>query len=438
MKKLATLSLLAVGVIALTACAPTVKEYDGTEVQGVSATEIWVGNTAATSGIYAGVGEPFNIGLEAALNAYNLAGGFNGAHIKLKHYDDGFKAENGVSYTTRLVEDDKVFALVGHFGSPTVAATTSYIKSKGIPMVYAATGVNELYQEDATGYNKSVMPVQPIYKTEGRMLLARALAANTNGLGLGATKVGVITADDEAGLGMVEGVKHQQAFTTAQVVYADTPAKTGSNHAAAVEKVKDCDVIIVCANQGPFGEILNFMKNANVNKPVITSYVSANVNTLGTLERDGAITADRPVYTNAWLDITTTEGFNDYGAFAGVICLYYGDYTGAGLLDITSDVYKMATNSYAMAGYVAATMFIQGLARVQAAEQPLTWLNYINAMESAPINVPMGGEIDFSEGNRLGIASLALNTFSGGALQSVSPITDLNDVWATVPATLKK
>ena len=476
MKKLAPLSLLAVGVIALTACAPTVREYDGTEVQGVSATEILIGNTAATTGDFSTVGVPFNTGLEAALYAYNNAGGFKGAQVKLKHYDDGFDGAQGATYTKTLVEDDKVFALVGHFGTNTVAATVDYIKEKGVPMMYAATGINELYQEEAVGYNKSVMPVQPIYKTEGRIMLARAIATHT--YGFAATKVGVIYTTDDAGLGMVDGVRRQAQEVTSNVTitYSETSATSGTNHASAVAKVANADIVIICANQKPFGEILNYMRDGNVDKPVITSYVSANTKTLGDLAIAGSIAGNRQVFTNAWLDIASATYFyapeatnlvgtylwTCYKALAatlGVPTLY--DY---GVFGFTEEywtiaeaiaTYTLAQNnwdwtnvtaftnsydSYALAGYCAGKMFVDGLARVEAADQPLTWLNYINAVESAPLDVPMGDEIDYSEGARLGIASLALNTFDTATAQlvSVAPITSLEDIWAAVPATLKK
>ena len=204
MKKVAILSLIAVGAIALTSCGPTVKEYDGTEVQGVTETEIVVGNSAGVTGALATVGVPFNFGINAAFYEYNTNGGFNGKTVRLQHYDDGGVAETGAAFTTKLVEDDKVFAIVGNFGTPTVGANVEYLKEKGIPMVYAATGINVLYQENAQGYNKAVMPVQPIYKTEGRVLFARAVAAD--GTGFGAKKVGVIYTTDDAGYGMYEGV----------------------------------------------------------------------------------------------------------------------------------------------------------------------------------------------------------------------------------------
>lgn len=472
MKKLATLSLLAVGVMALAACAPSVKEYDGTEVQGVTAEKILIGNTAATTGAFATVGVPFNVGLNAALWAYNTAGGFKGAQVELKHYDDGFDGAQGSTYTKQLVEDDKVFALVGHFGTNTVAATVDYIKEKGVPMMYAATGINELYQEGATGYNKSVMPVQPIYKTEGRVMLARAMAGEE--FGFGATKIGVIYTSDDAGNGMVDGVRRQaeEASNGVTITYSETNATPSYNHASAVAKVANSDVIIICANQAPFGEILNYMRDANIDKPVITSYVSANTTTLGALAQTGSIAGNRQVFTNAWLDIAATDyfyapaetnvvgtalwagykvlaeslglaGIYDYGVpgftqeywgIAEVIagyCLAIGD---------VNNYFAYSFDSYALAGYCAGKMFVDGLARVSEANEELTWLNYINAVESAPLDVPMGAEIDYANGDRLGIASLALNTFdtTTAQLASVAPLTSLDDIWNAVPANLKK
>ena len=127
------------------------EEVPAATVQGVTDTTIYVGNTAATTGAFASVGVPFNAGLEAAFLAYNTAGGFNGLNVELVHYDDGFDAAQGMTYTKTLVEDDKVFALVGHFGTNTVAATMDYVKSVGIPTAYIVTGISELYAEGATG-----------------------------------------------------------------------------------------------------------------------------------------------------------------------------------------------------------------------------------------------------------------------------------------------
>ena len=244
------------------------------DVQGVDDTTIYVGNTAATTGSYATVGVPFNAGMEAAFKAYNDAGGFQGKKIELIHYDDGFDAAQGLTYTKTLVETDKVFAIVGHFGTNTVAATLDYLKEKGIPMVYAATGIEDLYQEGATGNDKVIYPVQPIYNSEGRVLLARAVAPTDNGVGLGGTKIGVVATTDDAGSGLVYGVKKQAETLDVEIVYQDVDA-AATDYSAAVNVLKNngCDVVIACMNQAPLATLMASMRDADYNVDVITSFV---------------------------------------------------------------------------------------------------------------------------------------------------------------------
>jgi hypothetical protein len=328
--------------------------------------------------------------------------------------------------------------------------------------MYAATGINDLYQEEAIGYNKSVISAQPIYKTEGRVLLARALATGTKGFG--ATNVGVIYTSDDTGLGMVDGVRRQAQETTATVVYSETMPTPGTNHANAVAKVKDCDVVIVCAKESPFGEILNYMRDGNVNKPVITSYVSANTISLNALASSGAITDDRQVFTNSWLNFHSDsyvyvpdetniignilwDNWNSYGGYDNGVYGYSNEYwdiaedVAAHLLSLGWDETKMflyTIDSYTLAGYVAGKMFVDGLARVEAADEELTWLNYINSVENSPLQISLGGEMDCSNGKRLG-APLGLNMFNPltRSMECVASFDSLEDIWVAVPVALK-
>ena len=219
--------------------------------------------------------------MEAAFKEYNDAGGFQGKSIKLVHYDDGFDAAQGLTYTKTLVETDNVFAIVGHFGTNTVGATLDYLKEKGIPMVYAATGIEDLYQEGATGNDKVIYPVQPIYNSEGRVLLARALAPVEGGMGLGGTKVGVIYTSDDAGSGLKYGVEKQNETLNAELVYQEVDA-AATNFSAAVNVLKNggCDVVIACMNQAPLATLMASMRDANYNVNVVTSYVNASAVTL--------------------------------------------------------------------------------------------------------------------------------------------------------------
>lgn len=460
MKKLMSMLLALAMVFSLTACgsgetpaetgtpaeseasvetAPAESEASGGEaggtVQGVSDTTIKIGNTAATTGAFAIVGVPFNAGLQATLDWYNANGGFQGKTIELVHYDDTFDAALGTTYTKTLVEDDEVFALVGHFGTNTVAATMDYVKSVGIPTSYVVTGISALYGEGLTGKDACYFPVQPIYDAEGRVLLARAVASTEGNYGLGGTKVGVISTTDDAGGGILSGIKRQMEEIDVEVVIQEVDAAaTDYTTAMGVLKNQGCDVVIASMNQAPVATVMSAMRDIDYNVPVITSYVSANATFLGQMVADGRITADRPVYTTTWLDTTTEQGLAEYMEFSEIMLAWEA----ANGIDSTDPAQTYVLNSYAMCGYICAMNFIHGLNQIDAQGMELTWENFIAAMETAPFHIPMGGDIDYAGGDRIGVTALAMQTISleevdgAYALTAVSPLISLDEVMANV------
>lgn len=435
-KLILALALVASMTMGLVACGP---KAPATAAQGVDTTNhvINVGNTAATTGAFAGVGVPFNYAQEAYFWYFaNHTDGYvdaegNKYSIVLHHYDDGFDGVAGKTYTQKLVEEDKVFALVGHFGSNTVGATVDYIQEQGIPMVYGVCGVSDLYNTD-----RNVMTVQPIYDTEGQSMVATAFASVAVG-GLAAQKVGVISTTDEAGRGMLNGIKIEveKLGKQSSVVYQEAAADA-TDFAAQVTALKTagCDVVIIAANQGPFVAIANtFVGVQYENVKIITSYVSANATTMGGLVLSGAINATREVYAGAWLVTgsvpdTTFKGWNDFVEYVKVMTLYAKS-KGETLLTTADEalgsfialyfgneewakdgVSAYFLNSYAMAGYVSANVFCQGLSRMSG--KLLTWDAFIDAMEQGPINVPMGTSVSYENGQRVGIDALAVNKYT--------------------------
>ena len=172
MKKLVKLGLITLVALSLAACSTT-KSEDA--AQGITDTEVLIANCAATSGPFAPVGVPFNAGIEAYEKYMNDKGGVNGRMIKFIHSDDEFDPVKGKACLQNMVETEKVFAIVGHFGTPVVAATIQDLKEFGIPAVYFATGIGQLYNDNATGSDRNIFPVQPIYRTEGQIMVARAV-----------------------------------------------------------------------------------------------------------------------------------------------------------------------------------------------------------------------------------------------------------------------
>ena len=368
-------------------------------VQGVTDTTIIVGNTAATSGYFATVGIPFNDAIEAVFKQVNDAGGIDGRTISLVHYDDGFDSAQGLTYTNKLIDEDKVFALVGHFGTPTVGATVDLIQEVGIPMVYAATGINALYFQESVG--NPVMAVQPIYMTDGRIMAARAIyedlygASGDQTLPTGA-KIGVVYTNDDVGNSLKAGIEVEAELAGMEDDFIYAAVTSGSfNTAITTLYASGVSAVLLAMNQEPFGYALTSMSNLGLNVPVFTSYVNADVSVVDHYRYNAA----RPIYTNAWVDVATTEGQAAVADY--VACIMQAD-----LDEATKTAYY--TNAFATAGYIAAKVFIEGLERIAANEEDLTWANYIAAMEEGPIDIPMGGIVDFSGGKRWGIASMSM------------------------------
>ncbi len=361
-----------------TTAAPTTTTYE----QGVTSTTVTVGNTVATSGALAFVGVPFKAGMQAYFDMINSDGGVAGRTINYIQYDDQFDSAKGLTYTQQLVEDDKVFAIVGHFGTGTVTATQSYLEQVGIPVVYYATGASILYNPDATGNERASFPVQPIYDAEGEVMVARAISD------LSATSLGVIYSNDDAGKGMLHGIQKRASdlnLTLAAVAQV-SPASDDMSVAAQIMVAAGCDVIIVAANQTPAATAINALNTAGSTAAVITSYVNADATWLAGVQD---VLANFDVYASAWINIYNSDGTlsDDYNTFAAQVGTDY------------------AANAYAFAGWIAAATFVVGLERVGT--EDLTWANYINAMEEAPVDLPFGVIVDYENGLRVGTQAMA-------------------------------
>lgn len=402
MKKLLMLFVLVMAAFLLSAC-----EKGKVEVQGVTDTTIKVGNAAGVTGNLATVGVPFNAGIRAVFKKVNDAGGIDGRKIEFVHYDDGGDGDRGHTLTKKLLEEDQVFAIVGHFGTPTVSTTLDLIEDYGAPMVYAATGINALYFENSP--KNPILAVQPIYLTDGRLMTARALteaAFGPNGdQKLPATaKVGVLYTSDDVGKSIKQGIEMEATFfgRANNFVYETVTAETVST-AVSKLKIQNVSAVILAVNQTPFAYSIAALDNAELHVPVFSSYVNADVTAVDHTDvfsvTGGSIVQKYPVYINAWVDLATAEGLAAAGDFVATI-------NQADLDDATKAAYM--TNSFAIAGYIAATVFIEGLKRVAENDVELTFASYIDAMEEEPIKVPMGGTVDFSNGKRWGIASMSL------------------------------
>src|SRR5439155_1606837 len=131
---------LAVSALALTHLPASAQTKVTNE--GISATEIVIGTHQDLSGPIKVWGVPVSNGMKMAVEEINAAGGINGRKIRMILEDSGYDPKRAVLASQKMVERDKVFAMVGPMGSPTVLAAQDVLFDAG-DMVVLGTVIRE-------------------------------------------------------------------------------------------------------------------------------------------------------------------------------------------------------------------------------------------------------------------------------------------------------
>src|SRR6202171_1477456 len=112
----------------------------GADETGVSADRILFGQAAALEGPSSALGRGMRQGILAAFAEVNAKGGVHGRRLELVSRDDGYDPDRSVVQTTRLIEQDRVFALIGAVGTPTTTATVPIANARNVPFIGPFTG----------------------------------------------------------------------------------------------------------------------------------------------------------------------------------------------------------------------------------------------------------------------------------------------------------
>ena len=390
--------------------------------QGITDDEILIGTTFGNSGVYAVVGVPALAAFEAVLLRANANGGIGGRDLILVHYDDAFDAANGKALTEKLVEEDKVFAL-GLQGAHVVINSLDYIKDYGIPLVYMATGLGLVFDENAPG--SGIFPVQPSAIQDSKFIVSRLFheaifGPNRDEKLPDDIKVGVLYVNSDSGNEALVGIMNQAAEEgKAGQIMAE--AVTEATYATAIQKFKDAGVGAVISLSIDMKGIIAAMEDTQYEVPVFAGYGSSSL----TAWAPETYRDTRPCFTTCWADYSTDtakEALKDF----------YDALQYANVDDATKEAYR--ENNYARAGYVAAIVLVEGLQRLEDSGMDYSWENYITAMEQDEFNLITGSPVDFSNGQRLGTVQEAVFEYyaEDGVMKSdtVRPFETIEEIMA--------
>lgn len=167
------------------------------QVPGVSENEVLFGQSAVLSGPSQYLGTSMRLGIETAFHEANQKGGVHGRYLSLTSVDDSYETEYAVHATTRLIEKDKVFALIGAVGTPTSWGALPIAQAGGVPFITPFTGAEFLRDPSL----ENVINLRASYYQESERIIDYLTGQD------GIDRIGVFYQNDSFGTAGLSGVR---------------------------------------------------------------------------------------------------------------------------------------------------------------------------------------------------------------------------------------
>ena len=168
-----------------------------TAEDGVSADTIVFGQAAVLEGPASALGQGMRTGIQAAFDEINRRGGIHGRKLKLVSEDDGYEPDKSIAAVKKLIEDEKVFALIGPVGTPTANAAQPVAQAAKVPYIGPFTGAGFLRDPK----RDNVVNIRASYAAEAEAWVKHL----TEDLKI--TKIAIFYQDDTFGRAGLDGIK---------------------------------------------------------------------------------------------------------------------------------------------------------------------------------------------------------------------------------------
>jgi branched-chain amino acid transport system substrate-binding protein len=207
MRRLSLLGLALLGALALSipgAFAKSDATTGGGGTPGVTARSIKIGATFPLSGPASLYGT-IPVAMKAYFSYVNSTRGpdgkrgVGGRQIQWVYYDDVYNPAQSVQLTRRLVQQDRVFAVMGSLGTEVNLAIRPYLNAAKVPHLFPASGAETFARE----YRRFPWTTAwfPDYVSEG-LIFGRHIRQNSP-----EAKIGVIYQNDDYGKDLLYGLK---------------------------------------------------------------------------------------------------------------------------------------------------------------------------------------------------------------------------------------
>jgi branched-chain amino acid transport system substrate-binding protein len=325
---------------------------------GVTDKTIVFGQVAALTGPAQDLGQGMRQGILAAFDEANRGGGIFGRKLELKSRDDGYEPEKTIEATKAVLDEDKVFALIGAVGTPTSKVSQPIATQAKVPFIGPFTGAEFLRNP----YNRYVVNVRSSYFEETEAWIEHL----TKDLGI--SKIAILYQDDAFGLTGLEGVQRAMAKRNLTLVASGSFRRnTVAVKSALLDIMKaEPEAVVTVAPYKPVAQFIKVAHQVQLNAVFVAISFVGSDSLAKELGKDGAGVIVSQVVPSPWDDSLP------------VVASYQHALTAA---DATAK-----PGFVSLEGYVVGRLAVDALKRIKG--EP-TREGFLDAIGSAPFD--MGG-----------------------------------------------
>jgi branched-chain amino acid transport system substrate-binding protein len=236
---------------------------------GVSSDSILFGQAAALDGPSSALGQGMRQGILAAFAEINAKGGVHGRKLELISRDDGYDPDRSVAQTTRLIEEDKVFALIGAVGTPTTTVTVPIAKARNVPFIGPFTGAAFLRAPNLN----NVVNIRASYSAEAEAWI-KHLTEDRH-----VRSIAIFYQDDSFGRDGLAGVKLALEKRNMELTAEGTFERNTKAVSSALRALKraEPEAVVMVGTYGPCAEFIKLAHKSGFNPIFVNiSFVGAN------------------------------------------------------------------------------------------------------------------------------------------------------------------
>jgi branched-chain amino acid transport system substrate-binding protein len=205
--------------------------------QGVSKNEIVIGSIQDLSGPIAGFGKQIRLGMMLRVDEANEQGGVNGRKLKLMIEDSAYDPRKAVLAAQKLVNQDKIFAMIGHIGTAQNMAAMPVQFEKNVINFFPVTAAREMYEP----FHRLKYSFAATYYDQMRMVAPKLFQEKK------ATKACTMYQDDEFGLEVMRGAEDGLKTINVQLAEKTSYKRGATDFSSQVARMKaaGCDFVVL-------------------------------------------------------------------------------------------------------------------------------------------------------------------------------------------------